>query len=836
MAMIASFLTRLQQRTDPIFSILDPQSGQVIACENHAFYRLILGWAKILEVSPDKVIMIFGRTTPRMMAAWFGAILAGRLPTFISYPNAKITPEAYGEKLANYQARFQSATFVGEEEDRATWPTVLTYAEVEETPLPDPTTMPGWQGGGAALFLQCSSGTTGLQKAVAIQEKMLMAQLGQYRKALKLDPHTDRICSWLPLYHDMGLVATFLLPLLTQTPVIYLDPFQWAAFPGLLLETMERFQGTLTWLPNFAFSFLCKNPQRYKLDHVRSFINCSEPVSLGSFQRFMVTHGVRPEQLSVCYALAENVFAATQSEIGKPPVWLALESSRLRKNQVQSQGVPVAVATESQVLEGYRPVIGCGIPLEGVEIQIRGGEGADIGEIFLRGPCAIDGYYQSPPLAAEGWFPTGDLGFLHAGQLYLCGRKKDLIIQNGKNIYPQDLEAVIMTHEAIHPGRVAVVGEMDLRLDTQRTLALVEPKHGLTLTLDQKKKICGQLQSLLDLHFDVAVQVAMVPQGWLRKTSSGKIARETNRDRYLKSLQDKVHVCGDSHVRIFWTRNTSHHNRFKAVHAYWVGLLWSGNWKKTIPFFSTLITHMQPRDPLVIQAGEPECRSIFPGSPDPKERIRQAVAEYREFFLFLKNIRPSRLAYMTGIPTAPVDRDNGDRQWPVVGSVTARYHYQAEFYGAMRTLCDELMIHFLDVCTPLLGKDGVVPPPYLADGTHLDPSFLHVYWGALENCFGVINLENNDPPPEQSQWDGTFEHFTRLVQRKVQDHAPLTDNPPWDRMVSSSLLDSLAVVELVTMLNQVCGLAIEPRMISWKDFESIEAIYHRFVLNQGVAR
>ncbi|MBF0174916.1 MAG: AMP-binding protein [Magnetococcales bacterium] len=829
MAIIAQFLTRLQKHTHPLLFIHDSQSGQMIGCNGREFYCHILSWANRLRTTPDPVIMIFGRTTPMMMAAWFGAILAGRLPAFISYPNHKTTPEAYGEKLTNYMTRFASRTFVGEEIDRETWPTLLTPATLTAPPPTNPETFPGWQGAAEqrGLFLQCSSGTTGLQKAVAIQEEMLVAQIERYRQALALDPATDRIASWLPLYHDMGLVATFLLPLLTHTPVYYLDPFHWAAAPGILLETMERYRATLTWLPNFAFSFLCKNPKRYDLNHVRAFINCSEPVSLGGFHRFMTTHGVQPEQLSVCYALAEHVFAATQSKLGQPPLQLALDAASLRQHQVQPVGPVTPLHAETRESPGCRSLISCGFPLAEVEVRVQAPSGKDVGEIWLRSRCTIAGYDQSPPLAEDGWFPTGDLGFLHEGQLYLCGRKKDLIIQNGKNIYPQDVETVIHTHPAIHPGRVAVVGETDHELDTQQTFALVEPET--SLTLDQRSDICRELQSRLNLHFDGFIQVAMVPRGWLRKTSSGKMAREHNLDRYLKSLCDTVHLCGDSHVRIFWTGNTSHHNRFKGVHAYWVGLLWSDNWVKTIPFFTELATHMNPRDPLVIQAGEPECRTIFPNHPDPEKRIQQSVEEYRKFFIFLQKIWPGRLAYMTGIPTAPINRDNGDQQWPIRGTPRERYRLQHQFYTAMQALCAERVIHFMDVCTPLLGEDGMISPDCLMDGTHLDPSLAHVPVEALERCFGVINLEDNDPPPEQSVWDGSYEHFTQLVQRKVRDHAPLIDNPPWDRMVSGALLDSLAIVELVTMLNQVCGLNIEPEMISLADFESIEGIYRKFV-------
>ncbi|MBF0434329.1 MAG: AMP-binding protein [Magnetococcales bacterium] len=831
MTVIKRFVTDLDRRSGSLFHIHDPETGAMVGYGCQEFYRWTMAWAERLRLGPDQVVLVFGRTTPMMMAAWLGAIVAGRLPAFLSYPSPKTSPEAFAEKLANYRNRFQSTMFVGELEDRQTWPDLLSPESLPSVDSFENRSDPEGAGD-PPLFLQCSSGTTGLQKAVLIRESQLVAQIDRYRAALNLDAHTDRIVSWLPLYHDMGLVATFLLPLLTRTPVYYLDPFQWAATPGLLLATLERYRGTLTWLPNFAFSFLCKEKHRYRLDHVRGFINCSEPVSLGGFQRFMATHGVLPGQLSVCYALAENVFAASQSPMGHTPRWLSLDASALLRHQVVVQGGDRALDGASQPQAGQRAIISCGPPLSGVEVRIQPRAGADVGAIFLRGPCAVRGYYQAPAMDDDGWFPTGDLGFMHAGELYVCGRQKEVIIQNGKNIYPQDVEAILHSHPAVHPGRVAVVGMEDPELDTQRTFALVEPERAMTL--DQRVLVGQELQSRLAWHLDIAVQVAVVPRGWLRKTSSGKMAREQNLQRYLTGLKDQVHVCGDSHVRIFWTGKTSHRNLFKAIHAHWVGLLWSDNWHKTTAFFSQLVAHLQPRDCLVIQAGEPECRSIFPASPDPEARIRQAVAGYRDFFLFLKKLWPGRLAYMTGIPTAPRDGDNGDPRWPVCGTATERYRYQQLFYGAMQALCAELLIHFIDACTPFLAADGMIAADDLLDGTHLIPSRVSVYVDLLEKNFGVINWEANDIPEDMRAWDGSYAHFAQLVQNKVRDHHPLVSNPSWERMVSSGLLDSLDIVELVTMLNQVCGLNIEPGGVYWKDFESIDGLYKKFVLGSNL--
>ena len=300
------------------------------AVRSRQFLSRILDWSATLTELPDPIVPIFGRTSESALAAWFGAILAGKQPTFISYPSHKIQPEDYRAKLHNYRRLFQSPAFVGEEADRGCGERVLTCPRPRRLGSQEAVNLSGAPPADTALFLQCSSGSTGLQKAVAVTTRQLETQISAYARAIRL-ASSDRIVSWLPLYHDMGLVTSFLLPLLTRTPVVLLDTFEWAANPALLLDTIGKTQATLCWLPNFAFCFLATIERRYDLKSVRSFINCSEPVSQNSFVRFIERHGVRPEQLSVCYALAENVFAATQTPIDRKSTRLNSSHHRLSR-------------------------------------------------------------------------------------------------------------------------------------------------------------------------------------------------------------------------------------------------------------------------------------------------------------------------------------------------------------------------------------------------------------------------------------------------------------------------------------------------------------------------
>jgi fatty-acyl-CoA synthase len=177
--------------------------------------------------------------------------------------------------------------------------------------------------------LQHSSGTTGLQKGVALTHTAVLNQLAAYSQAIALHAD-DVVVSWLPLYHDMGLIAGFLLPLVQGLPLVLLSPFDWVQHPALLLQAIDRYRGTLCWLPNFAYNHCARRIRRrdkeaVSLASMRLFINCSEPVRHSSHQLFLeafAAQGVTPDRLGVSYAMAENTFAVTQTRRGSLLPWI----------------------------------------------------------------------------------------------------------------------------------------------------------------------------------------------------------------------------------------------------------------------------------------------------------------------------------------------------------------------------------------------------------------------------------------------------------------------------------------------------------------------------------
>src|SRR5208337_1571720 len=327
-------------------------------------------------------------------------------------------------------------------------------------------------------FIQHSAGTTGLQKGVALTHAAVLRQIEHLADALKIEGAADCVYSWLPLYHDMGLIACFMLPMVCHVTVVLQSPLEWVMHPETMLQIITECKCTLAWMPNFAFQFVPRRTPanrwaQYDLSSARALINCSEPVRSSSMQEFQNAFsaiGLRRGVLQSSYAMAENVFAVTQSDINRAsgPARIWADGQTFRSGHLI---VPVAEGTPSAV-----SFTSSGQLLPGNEIRIASDAGVllapgHVGEILVKSDSLFTGYYNRPDLTAktivEGWYHTGDLGFTQDGELYVIGRKKDLLIVGGENLYPQDIEEIVASHAAIHDGRVIAMGVYNPDLGTE---------------------------------------------------------------------------------------------------------------------------------------------------------------------------------------------------------------------------------------------------------------------------------------------------------------------------------------------------------------------------------
>ena len=486
----------------------------------------------------------------------------GAVPSIMPFLTEKLAPERYRQDLAalfqttrpaavitypEFVPEVEGAIAAGAAPDAE--PRLLTSATVVPA-QPDFASLGGMQCvPDDIVLLQHSSGTTGLQKGVALSHRAVFNQLECYGRAIHLT-QDDVIASWLPLYHDMGLIACFLMPILERVPLVLMSPFDWVRAPYKLMQAISRYRATLTWLPNFAYNF-CAQKVRERdlagidLTSLRAAINCSEPTYWSSHKVFLgryEKYGLRGEVLATCYAMAENVFAVTQAGIDAPVLVDEVDQRALLVERVARASQATAETATLKLLSAGRPLPNAQVRV--LNDSAQNGEVAGsrtelperhIGEIALRSDCMLTGYYNRPDLTDrafnDGWYLTGDLGYMADGNLYVTGRKKDLIIVGGKNVYPQDLERLASEVPGVHPGRVVAFGLVNAEAGTEDVVMVAEVDSE---DPDACQAIADAIRQHVTRGSDVALrQVRIVAPRWLVKTSSGKTARSANRDKYL---------------------------------------------------------------------------------------------------------------------------------------------------------------------------------------------------------------------------------------------------------------------------------------------------------------
>ncbi len=514
------------------------------------------GYAATLErrgVQPGEVIILILQHSLELVYAYWGAVLRGAIPSIMPFLTEKLLPERYRADLASLVSITRPEAILTyrefEPEVQAALAGGSSVREVIITDEVDPPAAPDFSNAGGLqrkpediVLLQHSSGTTGLQKGVALSHRAVFNQLNNYSSALNRSAE-DVIVSWLPLYHDMGLIAGFLMPVLSGNHLVLLSPFEWVRAPHRLMQAVTRYRGTLTWLPNFAYNFCARKIRARDLEGVdlsslRMISNCSEPMRWESHQAFyerFAPYGLKDSALGTCYAMAENVFAVTQGGVDKPP---AVDEIDREAMQVQRLALPAQPERPSiKMLSGGRPI-------PNVQVRVLDEHGRElpertIGELALRSDCMLSGYYHRPDATkkafCDGWYLTGDYGYMLDGEVYIAGRKKDMIIVGGKNIYPMDLEELAMEVPGVHPGRVVAFGIFNEEMGTEDVVLIAETNSDDPCERDQ---IADAIREKITRGSAVALRyVHIVDRKWLIKTSSGKIARGANREKFLKELE-----------------------------------------------------------------------------------------------------------------------------------------------------------------------------------------------------------------------------------------------------------------------------------------------------------
>lgn len=509
------------------------------------------GALNALGIKAQDLVIIAHTQNLESIYAFWGALLLGAIPSMFPTLTDKLDPQIYMESMAEL-ARLSDVKAILTTDDFA--PTLAAHVlcavygsgvvashqspVTSQNPvneMAEKLASGNWHL--ETAFLQHSSGTTGLQKGVALSHQAVLNQLASYSEAIGLNAQ-DVIVSWLPLYHDMGLIAGFLLPLIQGVPLVLMSPFDWVQHPAMLFRAIHDYQGTLCWLPNFAYNHCARRIRMRDLEglsaaSMRLFINCSEPVRADSHQLFAERFaglGIKPEMLSVSYAMAENTFAVTQTPLGE-----AAKLDTIDRRLLENDGIAQLVAADQPDAQIR---VSCGRPIDGTQVKAVDAQGQTlperrVGEIAVQSDCMLSEYYKRPDLQPfnEGWYLTGDRGYIADGEVYIVGRSKDLIINAGKNVYPQDIEAIVNTVAGVHAGRAVAFGVPDDKEGTELIAVVAEVNADDD---DSRRQITAAIRAAVVHSSTVTVSyVHLVDDRWLIKTSSGKIARAANRTKWL---------------------------------------------------------------------------------------------------------------------------------------------------------------------------------------------------------------------------------------------------------------------------------------------------------------
>ncbi len=498
-------------------------------------------------VAPGDCVALMLPTGGDYLASFYGVLLAGAVPVPI-YPPAR--PSQLADHLRRHAAILANArcvmlVTVAEARPlarllRATVTALREVVTVDDLAGPG-VPLPRLAGGGDDLaFLQYTSGSTGTPKGVELSHADLLVNLRAMGRAIGATPD-DVFVSWLPLYHDMGLIGAWLGSLYHAIPLVLMSPLQFLARPARWLQALSDHQGTLSAGPNFAYELcLAKVPEaelaELDLSRWRWAFNGAEPVSPATLRGFadrFAPCGFRAAALAPVYGLAECALG-----LGFPPSDRGPLVDRVERGAFARGGRAVpAAADDPNPLE----LVACGRPLPGYQVRVLDADGRELpdrvaGRLQFAGPSATRGYHRNPEATAAlvdgDWRETGDLAYVADGEIYITGRVKDLIIRGGRNVYPQEVEEAVGLLEGVRRGGVAVFGVPDPASGTERLVVLAE--SGLDAPDARAALQRAIQQATVDRLGAPAEEVVLVPPRTVLKTSSGKVRRSAMRELHLR--------------------------------------------------------------------------------------------------------------------------------------------------------------------------------------------------------------------------------------------------------------------------------------------------------------
>jgi 1-acyl-sn-glycerol-3-phosphate acyltransferase len=496
-----------------------------------------------LDVAAGDRVAIMLPTSDAFFIAFFGALYAGAVPVPI-YPPARasqiedhlrrqaaILDNAGATVLIATPAMHAAASLL-----RSLVYSLRVVASVESLPDAAEAVLPRIKQPEGTALLQYTSGSTGAPKGVVLSHANLLANIRAMGAAMGASA-SDVFVSWLPLYHDMGLIGAWLGSLYYAAPLVVMPPQSFLLRPERWLWAIHRHRGTLSAAPNFAFELCVRNIddaaiEGLDLSSLRLVANGSEPVSAATLRRFLDRFGpfgFRAEVMAPAYGLAENAVGLTLPPRGQPPV-----IERILRHTLSATGIAEPAPDKVGAIE----VVSCGPPLPGHEIRVVDDTGRELGErhegrVQFRGPSATSGYFRDAAKTRElfsgDWLESGDLGYIAGGSLFVTGRTKDIIIRGGRHIHPSEIEEAVGELPGLQKGGVAAFGSHDPTSGTERLVVLAETTAPREQHPALRQHIAEATIGILEAPPEGIVLVA--PRT-LPKTASGKLRRAAAQQLY----------------------------------------------------------------------------------------------------------------------------------------------------------------------------------------------------------------------------------------------------------------------------------------------------------------
>jgi acyl carrier protein len=515
-----------------------------------ALWQGALGYAARLAAAglqPGHTVAIMLPTCKEYLFSFYGVLIAGGVPVPL-YPPARLTTiEDHMTRHVGILKSCGAKLMITIPEAKAlAW---LLRAQVESLQaVLVPADLDGERGdvapfrgkGGDIAFLQYTSGSTGSPKGVVLSHANLLVNVQAMGSAVRAGP-ADVFVSWLPLYHDMGLIGGCFATMFLGFPVVLMSPLAFLSRPSSWLRAIHRHRGTISGGPNFSYELCLRRIQDPELEGVdlsswRFAFNGAEPVSpetLAHFEERFSRWGFRRNCLSPVYGLAECTVGVAFTRPGERWRMDALDRDKFATT---GEAVPAASGDPSPL-----KVVGCGEVIEGHDLRVVDAAGLELpdgqeGLLQFRGPSATSGYYRNAEATRElfhgPWLNTGDRAYLSGGMVYITGREKDIIIRGGRNISPYELEQAVGNLAGVRRGCVAVFGSQDAASGTERLVVIAEMREQGKERNEELKRAINELAvSLIGAPAD---DIVLAPPATVPKTSSGKIRRVAAREFYEK--------------------------------------------------------------------------------------------------------------------------------------------------------------------------------------------------------------------------------------------------------------------------------------------------------------